>query len=71
MSAIFSPPKPMPVPPAPPPEPPRRDDPEVTDAARRARLAAARSRGRAATILTGARGLTGDAPSVRKTLLGD
>lgn len=69
MSAIFSPPKPTPLPP--PPKPPRRDDPEVTEAARRSKLAAARARGRAATILTGARGLTGDTPSVRKTLLGD
>ncbi len=69
MSAIFSPIKPTPLPPAP--EPPRRDDPEVTEAARRTRLAAAQARGRAATILTGARGLTGDAPAVRKTLLGE
>jgi hypothetical protein len=69
MSAIFSPPKPVPLPPPPP--PPSRDDPAVTEAARRARLAAAQARGRAATILTGARGLTGDAPVVRKTLLGD
>lgn len=69
MSAIFSPPKPTPLPPAP--EPPRRDAPVVVETAERARLAALRARGRAATIMTGAGGLTGDAPAVRKTLLGD
>ena len=69
MSAIFSPPKPTPLPPPPP--VPQRADPAVLEAAERSRLAAVRARGRAATILTGARGLTGDAPAVRKTLLGD
>jgi hypothetical protein len=70
MGAIFSPPRSTP-PPAPAPEPPQRDDPVVIEAAQRARLAAARARGRAATLLTGPHGLTGDAPAVRKTLLGE
>lgn len=59
MGSIFS---PSPPPPPPPPPPlPTRDDPEVREAERRERLAAARRRGRRATILTGGRGVEGEA----------
>jgi hypothetical protein len=67
MSAVFSRP---PTPPPPPPPPPEPSDPQVEAARRRARIAARNARGRAATILTGGRGLAGDAPVARKTLLG-
>ena len=53
-----------------PPEPPKEADEEVQRARdlerRQARLAA----GRSSTVLTGGRGLTGDAAVQRKTLLG-
>lgn len=45
--------------PAPPPPVPTREDPEVQEAARRQRTAAANARGRASTILTGELGVTG------------
>ena len=68
MSAIFSSPKPPPLPP--PPELPEPADPKVEEARKRAQIAARNAKGRAATILTGGRGLTGDAPVNKKTLLG-
>jgi|AntAceMinimDraft_6_1070360.scaffolds.fasta_scaffold05616_4 hypothetical protein len=67
MSAVFSKP-PAPLPPAPP--PPTPEDPEVEAARKRAHRAALNARGRAATILTGGQGLTGDTPANKKTLLG-
>ena len=68
MSAIFS----RPPPPAPPPPPPvpQPGDPAVEEARKRALAAARNAKGRAATILTGGQGLTGDAPVSKKTLLG-
>lgn len=73
MSAIFGTPALPPAPPPPPPAP-ARDDGDSEAARRRALIAARNAKGRAATILTGeTRGggaLTGDAPVVRKTLLG-
>lgn len=50
---------------------PTREDPEVEEARRRAKVALSKSKGRAATILTGGEGLTGDAPTTKKTLLGE
>lgn len=70
MGALFSSPA-KPKAPPPPPPPPKREDPAVqqaaSDALKRRRLA----RGRASTILTGGRGVTGAAPSARKKLLGE
>lgn len=68
MSAIFS--KPATPTPLPPPPPPTRDDPAVDAARKRAQIAARNAKGRAATILTGGQGLSGDAPAHKKTLLG-
>lgn len=68
MSAIFS--KPAPPTPLPPPRVPTRDDPAVEAARKRAQIAARNAKGRAATILTGGQGLSGDAPTNKKTLLG-
>ena len=67
MSAIFAKP-PAPLPPAPP--PPTPDDPAVEAARKRAQRAARLAKGRAATILTGGQGLTGDTSATKKTLLG-
>lgn len=69
MSGLFSSPS-APTPP-PPPEPPEKSDAEVQEAALQERLRRARQRGRAANILTGNQGVTGDAPAVQKTLLGE
>jgi len=68
MSAIFSKPSlpPLPLPP-PPPDP---ADPEIEAARKRAQIAARNAKGRAATILTGGRGLSADGPVNKKTLLG-
>lgn len=57
--------------PAPPPPTPTRDDPAVEEARRKELLAAQKSRGRAATLLTGADGVTAQAPGERKRLLGE
>lgn len=67
MSAIFAKP-PAPLPTAPP--PPTPEDPAVEAARKRAQRAALNAKGRAATILTGGQGLTGDTPATKKTLLG-
>ncbi len=69
MSGLFSSPS-VPTPP-PPPEPPEKSDVDVQEAALQERLRRARQRGRAANILTGNQGVTGDAPVARKTLLGE
>jgi len=66
MSAVFG--KPSPPPPAP--LPPTPEDPVVEAARKRAQRAAQHTKGRAATILTGGQGLTGDMPINKKTLLG-
>lgn len=69
---IFSKPKsppPPPLPPAPPP-PPKPTDPNVTRAKRDERRRAAGAIGRGSTILTGSQGLTTEASTARKTLLG-
>lgn len=69
MSAIFS--RPAPPTPLPPPPPvPSRADPAVEAARKRAQIAARNAKGRAATILTGGQGLSGDTPANKKTLLG-
>ncbi len=66
MSFLFpSPPKPPKLPPV-----PSRDDEAVAEARRRQRLAARLRKGRASTILTSGQGVLGEAPVVRKTLLG-
>lgn len=72
------PPAPPPPPPAPPPAPPPpildEDQPEVIEARRQRRLAEARRRGRAATILTGGQGdqtpVTVNRPGLRSFLGG-
>lgn len=50
--------------------PPARTDPDVSDAARRARQAAAGARGRGSTILTSELGVTEGAPGRKRTLGG-
>ncbi len=66
MSFLFpSPPKPPNLPPV-----PSRDDEVVAEARRKQRLAARLRKGRASTILTSGQGVLGEAPVVRKTLLG-
>jgi len=50
--------------------PPTPEDPAVEAARKRAQRAAQNAKGRAATILTGGQGLTGDTPINKKTLLG-
>ena len=47
---------------------PEREDPEVTEAARRRRLALARASGRASTILTGPQGVSDQSSLSRSTL---
>ena len=54
-----------------PPKPPKRDDPEIEDARRRQRLAAAKAQGRDSTILTGGLGVQGPSNSTGSTLLGN
>lgn len=51
--------------PDPPPPEPVREDPAVAEAATKLRLSEQRRRGRASTIITGARGVTEDAPLAR------
>lgn len=69
MSGLFSSPSPSASPPPPP--PPKRDDKEVQDAALKERLRLARARGRRANILTGGRGVTEEALTAQKRLLGE
>lgn len=69
MSGMFSSPK-IPAP-TPAPEPPTKDDPSVEEARRKELQAAAKARGRAATLLTGGDGDTSAAPVQRKRLLGE
>lgn len=66
MGSVFS----SPSPPPPPPPPPTREDPAVEEAARKARIAAARAKGRQSTILTSGQGVADQAPIQTKTLLG-
>lgn len=54
-----------------PPKPPKRDDPEIEDARRRQRLAAANAQGRDQTILTGGLGVQGPSGATGRTLLGN
>lgn len=54
----------------PPPPEPTLEDPEVEDAARKQRLAAARAKSLQNTILTGSQGVTSAAPTQTKGLLG-
>jgi hypothetical protein len=46
-------------------------DAEVEEAERKERLLQRQRKGRAATILTGQQGISGEAPVSRKTLLGE
>ena len=50
---------------------PTVSDPEVEEAKRKERLLQRQRKGRAATILTGQQGISGEAPVSRKTLLGE
>jgi hypothetical protein len=60
------------LPPVPPPvPPPTPSDAEVEEAKRKERLVQRKRKGRAATILTGQQGISGEAPVSRKTLLGE
>lgn len=74
MGAIFSPPRaPAPAPPPPvytPPPMPTVDDSEVKEAEEKRKRAATLAKGRASTILTGGLGLTDQATTSQKTLLG-
>jgi hypothetical protein len=72
MGSLFSAPKPPPPPPPPPPAPPppTLEDPEIKRKKEEARLANIRRKGRGDTILTSGLGVVGDAPTDRKTLLG-
>lgn len=54
----------------PPPPVPQVTDPAVEDAARRARQAEGKRKGRRSTLLTGGQGVTEDANVAKKTLLG-
>jgi hypothetical protein len=75
---VFSSPSPPPPPPPPviPPPPPLPDppptpvDPAVTRARTKDRQQAALAQGRSATVLTSGLGLTSEATSAKKTLLG-
>lgn len=70
MGAIFSgPPDPPPLPPMP--AQPTKEDPAVEEARRKELIAAQKTRGRAATLLTGGEGDTTDAPVQTKRLLGE
>ena len=62
---------PKPDPPPPPPPPPTPEDPAVDEARRQALLARQAARGRAATVLTGARGVTTPGQTAVKRLLGE
>jgi len=69
MSFLFpSAPKVQPLPPPPP--MPDQSSAEIERARRRQRLLQSQRKGRSSTILHGGRGLTGEAPIARKTLLG-
>lgn len=61
---------PPPPDPEPPPPPPTRDDPEVVDAQRAARKRRISAKGRSSTLLTGGQGVTEEANTGLKTLLG-
>lgn len=61
--------KPPPPPPAPP-EPPTPVEPGVRKARKESRRRAALSEGRKSTILTSAQGLSSEAQTTKKTLLG-
>ena len=57
---------------APAPVVPTREDPAIEEARERAKQAAAKTKGRGSTFLTGATGLTGDDSAIaKKTLLGE
>ena len=56
--------------PEPPPPAPTRDDPEVVDAQRSARKRQISAKGRSSTLLTGGQGVTDEANTGLKTLLG-
>lgn len=55
----------------PPVETPKMDDPEVEEARRQERLRMLAQKGRQSTILTGGAGLLDNAPTRKKTLLGE
>lgn len=60
-----------PTPPAPTiPEPPEEDDASIEEERRKAVIGARKSKGRAASLLTGGEGATGTANVQRNTLLG-
>ncbi len=59
-----------PKPPAPPPPPPKPTDPNVTRARDKNRARAALAQGRSSTIATSGLGLTTQASTVPKTVLG-
>lgn len=66
MGSLFSSPKmPAPAPVAP---PPTREDPAIEEAKRKQRMIEGQRRGRAATIVTGGLGDTGEAEIKRPTL---
>jgi len=64
-----APPPPLPDPPPVPP-PPTRDDPEVVASQRSARRQRINARGRSSTLLTGGQGVTDEANTGYKSLLG-
>lgn len=61
---------PLPLPPAAPPPQPQRQDPAVAQARKSNRQQAARAQGRGSTILTSGLGLTTEASTTKKQLLG-
>jgi hypothetical protein len=61
---------PAPPPPPPPIPTPTRDDPEISQADRDARRRRQLAAGRQSTLLTGGEGVTEDANTADKTLLG-
>ncbi len=69
MGGLISPKRPKAPPPPPP--PPEKDDSEVQAAAAAERERQRKARGRASTILTGGEGLTTNASTARKQLLGE
>lgn len=56
--------------PTPPPDPPQLADKAISDAATQAKAKAAAATGYGSTILTGGQGLTDEASTTKKTLLG-
>ncbi|NIA72281.1 hypothetical protein HBA54_27180 [Pelagibius litoralis] len=67
---MFSPPKPKASPAPAPAPPPAADDPAIEEARRKERMAAAKRKGRAATILTSGLGDTTGDTSAQTTKLG-